>query len=140
MRPLTSFIVKYGRRSASVPSSWTGTIPGCWSWPPICASSTKRRTTSAIVAVPPLKHLERQVAAQVDVAGPEHHAHAAAGDLAQKLVAAAGGAVGQVRQGLSLPIRTIGASSSGGSGRSRCEDGSSRRPEHGQGAGRPAGR
>jgi len=28
-----------------------GTMPGCWSCPPTCASSTKRRTTSGVVAV-----------------------------------------------------------------------------------------
>ena len=42
VRPLISFIAKYGRSSAISPSSYTGTMPGCCSWPPICASSTKR--------------------------------------------------------------------------------------------------
>ena len=46
MRPRTSFIAMYSRPSGNRPSSWTGMIPGCWSWPPIWASSTNRRTIS----------------------------------------------------------------------------------------------
>ena len=40
--PLTSFIVKKTRPSASRPSSWTGTMPGWSSWPVIWASCRKR--------------------------------------------------------------------------------------------------
>ena len=50
VRPLMSFIVKNGRSSAMSPSSYTGTTPGCWSCPPICASSTKRCTISGRLA------------------------------------------------------------------------------------------
>jgi hypothetical protein len=39
----------YRRSSGSRPTSYTGTTPGCWSWPAICASSTNRRTISGLV-------------------------------------------------------------------------------------------
>ena len=85
--PLTSFMAKKGRWSASVPRSYTGTTPGCWSWPQIWASSTKRSTRSEPVAMLIEQDLQGQVAAQVRVAAPEHQPHPAAGDLAQELIA-----------------------------------------------------
>ena len=70
--------VTAGRRG-SRPSSWTGTIPGCWSWPPIWASSTNRRTISGWSRCSLQEDLHGQVAAEVDVAAQEHHAHARRG-------------------------------------------------------------
>ena len=62
-------------------------MPGCWSWPPICASSTNRRTRSGLSRWSLEQDLDGQVAAQVGVAALEDGAHAAAGDLAEELVA-----------------------------------------------------
>ena len=62
-------------------------MPGCWSWPPICASSTNRRTSSGRSRWRLEQHLDGQVAAEVGVAALEHGAHAAPGDLAEDLVA-----------------------------------------------------
>ena len=64
-------------------------MPGCWSWPPICASSTNRRTSSGLSRWLLEQDLDGQVAAQVGVAALEDGPHAAAGDLAEELVAVA---------------------------------------------------
>ncbi len=42
VRPRMSFIAMNGRPSRSVPRSWTGGMPGCWSLPVMRASSTNR--------------------------------------------------------------------------------------------------
>ena len=60
-------------------------MPGCWSWPPICASSTNRRTRSGLSRWLLEQDLDGQVAAEVGVAALEHGPHAAAGDLAEEL-------------------------------------------------------
>ena len=62
-------------------------MPGCWSWPPIWASSTNRRTRSGLSRCCSQQDLDGQVAAEVGVAALEDRAHAAAGDLAVDPVA-----------------------------------------------------
>ena len=42
VRPLISFMARNGRPSAGGRARGPAGMPGCWSWPVICASSTKR--------------------------------------------------------------------------------------------------
>ena len=85
VRPSTSFMAKKGRPSGRRPTSWTGAMPGCWSWPAICASSRKRRTTRRSCVLLQ-QHLDGQVAAQLGVVAAQDSAHAAPGDLAEQMV------------------------------------------------------
>ena len=69
MRPLMSFMARNGRPSARVPSSWTGGMPGCCSWPVIRASSSEalapRAESAAVLA---RQHLDGDVAVEGGVA------------------------------------------------------------------------
>ncbi len=89
VRPLTSFMVKYGRPSANRPSSYTGTMPGMLE----LAADLGLLDEPLLGHRPPsefsLEHLEREVSTEVWVAALEDHAHPTAGDLPEHLVTVA---------------------------------------------------
>ena len=70
VRPLISFMARNGRPSGRVPTSWTGGMPGCWSWPVIRASSRNRRAAGRVGRVPVLEHLDGHVPVEGRGRGP----------------------------------------------------------------------
>ena len=79
-------MVKNGRWSARVPSSYTGTTPGMLELAADLGLLHEPVDQVGPVAVLVQQDLQRQVAAQVRVAASEHRSHPAAGDLAQHLI------------------------------------------------------
>ena len=80
------FIVKYGRPSASVPSSCTGTIAGCSSRAWIRASR-RNRVAVGPRRLRPVHPLDRDLAADLGSGRREHLAHAAHAEPREALVA-----------------------------------------------------
>ena len=75
------------RPSGSRPSSWTGTIPGCWSWPADLRLLDEAADHLGVVAVLLPDNLDREVPAEFDVAPREDRAHPAPGELDREPVA-----------------------------------------------------
>ena len=94
VRPLTSFMVKYGRRSAKRPQLVDRHDAGVLELAGDLGLLDEPADQLGVVAVLLQQDLDGQVAAEVDVAALEHGPHAAAGDLAEELEA--GRAVGRV--------------------------------------------